>query len=258
MQNLTRRRLCAGLVTLPLAAAARQATATVAAASDLRHALDEIIALFQARSGQAVRVVYGSSGTLTSQIEQGAPFGMFMSADEALVQRLAQRGKTLDTGRVYGIGRLVLAVPTGSSLQPDGSLTDLAAALRDGRLRKFAIANPQHAPYGARAREALQAAGVWNMLQERLVLGENVSQAAQFALSGSAQGGIIALSLSRVPQVAALGSFSLIDDRLHQPLRQRMVLLKGAGEPLHEFFEFLGSAPTRAIMARSGFVVPQD
>ena len=243
---------------MPLAAAALQPPATVAAASDLRHALDAIIALFQARSGQTVRVVYGSSGTLTSQIEQGAPFGMFMSADEALVQRLAQRGKTLDTGRVYGIGRLVLAVPTGSPLKPDGSLKDLAAALRDGRLRKFAIANPQHAPYGARAREALQALGLWNALQERLVLGENVSQAAQFALSGSAQGGIVALSLSRVPQVAALGSFSLIDDRLHQPLRQRMVLLKGAGEVLHGLYGFLGGAPARAIMARSGFVVPQE
>ena len=243
---------------MPLATLALQPTLTVAAASDLRHALDEIIKLFQARSGHTIRVVYGSSGTLTSQIEQGAPFGMFLSADEALVERLARRGKTLDAGRMYAVGRLVLAVPTGSPLLPDASLSDLAAALRDGRLRKFAIANPLHAPYGARAREALQAVGLWGALQDHLVLGENVSQAAQFALSGSAQGGIIALSLSRVPQVAALGSFSLIDDRLHQPLRQRMVLLQGAGEPLHGFYGFLGSTSARAIMAQYGFVVPKE
>lgn len=258
-----RRRLCVWLAALPLpslpsAALCATPDATVAAASDLRHVLDQIVLRFQAAGGQKIRVVYGSSGNLCSQIEQGAPFGLFMSADEALVHRLVQSGHTLDAGQLYGVGRIVLMVPKNSRLKADGSLADLAMALRDGRLRKLAIANPQHAPYGARAREALQATGLWDAVQAHLVYGENVSQAAQFALSGSAQGGIVALSLALVPQIAALGKHALIDERLHQPLRQRMVLLKGASEPLRSFYRFLSTAPSREIMAQFGFVAPKE
>ena len=258
-----RRQLTVWLASLPLPAVSAgsdraRPVATVAAASDLRYVLDAVAELFTQQTGQTVRLVYGSSGHLCAQIEQGAPFGLFLSADEQLVARLAQAGKTLDAGRLYGIGRIVLLVANSSTLKPDGSLGDLSAALKDGRLRKFAIANPQHAPYGARAKEALQALGLWSAIQEHLVFGENVSQAAQFALSGSAQGGIVALSLAMVPQIAARGAFALIDDRLHQPLRQRMVLLKGATQPLHAFYRFLAGGAARAIMERNGFVVPKE
>jgi molybdate transport system substrate-binding protein len=134
----------------------------------------------------------------------------------------------------------------------------LRAALSDGRVRRFAIANPEHAPYGRAAREALQHAGLWDAVRPRLVLGENAAQATQFATSGDAQGGIIPLSLARAPAVSALGSFALIPAQAHRPLRQRMVLIKGAGETARAFYGFLQQPGTREIFRRYGFMLPGE
>lgn len=258
---LRRRRLLSCLALAPLLggrAATAQPQATVAAASDLKFALEEVHAQFVKAGGAPLRLVFGASGNLTAQLLQGAPFHLFLSADEGFVFRLADAGRTLDRGRLYALGHLVLAVPHGSPLQPDGTLADLAAALKDGRLQKFAIANPEHAPYGARAREALQNAGLWEAIQPRLVLGENISQAAQFATSGAAQGGIIALSLARAPTLAGLGRFAPIDARWHAPLRQRMVLMKGASPAARAFYEHLGTPAAQTVMARHGFALPKE
>jgi molybdate transport system substrate-binding protein len=236
--------------------AGAQPLPTVAAASDLKFALEEVAAQFERRTGQRLRLVFGSSGTFYTQLLQGAPFGMFMSADEEFVFKLADAGLTRDRGRLYAHGRIGIFVPHGSPLRVNGELRDLAAALRDGRLRRFAIAHPGHAPYGARAREALQAAGLWQQIEPKLVLGENVSQAAQFAASGSAQGGIIALSLARAPAVAALGNFALIAPHLHRPLAQRMVLLKGAPPALVAFHDHLVQPAAQEVMVRYGFAMP--
>jgi molybdate transport system substrate-binding protein len=206
----------AGMVLLSTLAGAR-ATPTIAAASDLKFAVEEVAADFERETGHKLRLVFGSSGNFYSQIVQGAPFHMYMSADEEFVFKLADAGKTVDRGRLYALGRIGIMVPHGSSLKADGELNDLAAALKDGRLKKFAIANPDHAPYGARAREALQTAGLWQAIGSRLVLGENISQAAQFATSGATQGGIIAQSLARAPSLARLGSFALIPESMHKP-----------------------------------------
>ena len=233
-----------------------QSPPTVAAAADLKFALEEVAARFERETGHTVRLVFGSSGNFYSQILQGAPFRMYMSADEDFVFRLADAGKTADRGRLYALGRIGIIVPTGSPLRADGELKDLAAALKDGRLRKVAIANPEHAPYGARAKEALQHAGLWDAIQSRLVLGENISQAAQFATSGSTQGGIVALSLAKAASVARLGSFALIPAEWHQPLRQRMVLLKDAPAPLRAFYDYIATPSAQAIMARYGFAMP--
>ncbi len=232
-----------------------QPVATIAAASDLQFALDDLLTQFERSGGRRPRVVYGSSGNLYSQISQGAPFQLFLSADEALIFRLADAGRTLDRGHLYAIGRIGILVPAGSPLKADGTLADLAAALKDGRLQKFAIAHPDHAPYGARAREALTTAGLWPAIQRHLVLGENISQAAQFALSGSAQGGIVALSLAKAPAIAARGSFDLVSAAMHQPLRQRMALLKDAPPALREFHRFLSTPGARQTLARHGFSV---
>jgi molybdate transport system substrate-binding protein len=229
---------------------------TVAAASDLKFALDELVARFERDSGSRVRVVLGSSGQFTSQILQGAPFHVFMSADERFVHQLADAGHTRDRGRLYGLGRIGVFVPQGSPLRADGSLRDLAAALRDGRLRRWAIANPEHAPYGMRAREALQHAGLWQAIQPHLVLGENIAQAAQFATSGSTQGGILALSLARAPAVAARGAFDLIPREWHAPLAQRMVVLKDAPAAAAAFYDYLAAPAAQAILARYGFEPP--
>jgi molybdate transport system substrate-binding protein len=215
-------------------------------------------ARFQADTGKQVRLVFGSSGNFYRQLSEGAPFQLFLSADEDYVLRLHAAGRTLDPGVLYAQGRLVLMVPHGSALQADGQLGDLRAAIADGRLRKFAIANPEHAPYGRRAEEALRHAGLWQALQGKLVLGENVVQAAQFATSGNAQGGLIAYSLALAPQVARRGEFALIPAAWHAPLQQRMVLLKGADATTQAFYRYLQEPAARSLMRAYGFTLPGE
>ena len=246
------------LLATPLSPLRAQPLPTVAAASDLKFALEELAASFELETGQKLRLVFGSSGNFYAQILQGAPFHLYMSADEDFIFKLADAGKTVDRGRLYARGRIGLLVPTGSPLQPDGELKDLRAALKDGRLRKFAIANPEHAPYGQRAEEALRHAGLWEAIRPRLVLGENISQAAQFATSGSAQGGLVAQSLALAPSLARLGRFALVPEHWHRPLLQRMVLLKGAPPAVRAFYDYMVTPAAQAVMVRYGFTVPRD
>ena len=232
----------------------------VAAAADLKFALSEIAGVFARETGRNVRLSFGSSGNFTQQIEQGAPFELFLSADENYVFRLADKGFTVDRGVPYAVGRLVLFVPQTSPLKADASFADLRAALSDGRLKRFAIANPEHAPYGRAARAALQHAGLWTALQPKLVLGENASQATQFAAAGSSQGGIIPLALSKAPEIARLGAFAAIPADWHaaEPLRQRMVLTRKAGDTARAFFAWLQTPAARAIFVRHGFSLPVE
>jgi molybdate transport system substrate-binding protein len=258
----SRRLAVAALVSLAVsaiaAAAGTAATAEplVAAAADLKFALEEIAQRYRADTGRGVRLTFGSSGNFARQIEQGAPFDLFLSADEALVRRLAQKGLTRDAGTLYAIGRLVLLVPRGSPLAADGTLKDLAAALNDGRLQRFAIAQPEHAPYGQRAEEALRHAGLWDAIRPRLVYGENVAQAAQFALGGSAQGGLVAWSLALSPALAQRSVHALVPGEWHAPLRQRMVLLRRAGDEARAFHDYLGTPRAREVMRAQGFTLP--
>jgi molybdate transport system substrate-binding protein len=258
-----RRILLVLLVTLTLAFGAwrrsvPQDVPIIAAAADLQFALTDIAAQFQRETGQAVRLVFGSSGSAARQIEQGAPFQLFLSADEQCVSRLVHQGRTVDAGVLYAAGRIGIFVPDGSPLQPDGSLQDLKAALDAHRVGAFAIANPAHAPYGQRAQEALEAAGLWPAIQPRLVLGENVIQAAQFALSGNAQGGIIAYSLACSPTFASKGRFAIISEARHQPLNQRMVLLRGAEATATAFYHYLQQPAARSTLRRYGFALPGE
>ena len=211
----------------------------VAAASDLKFALEDIVVHFRADTKREVRLAFGSSGNYFSQIGQGAPFQLFMSADEDFVFRLHQAGKTEDRGALY-------------------AMAGLKTALADSRISRFAIANPEHAPYGRAAEQALRKLGLWEALQGKVVLGENVSQAAQFASSGSAQGGIFAYSLALSPSVSKLGTYVLLPEYLHQPLRQRMVLLKGAGENARALYAYLQQPAARKIFTQYGFVLPVE
>jgi molybdate transport system substrate-binding protein len=259
-RSLLRIGLCiAGAIAagLPRSAPAQEAPA-IAAAADLKFALEEIAAQFRAETGKEVKLVFGSSGNFTSQLQQGAPFQMFLSADESFVFQLADAGKTLDRGALYAEGRIVLYAPHGSPLKPDADFAGLRQALAEGRIQRFAIANPEHAPYGRAAQEALQRQGLWAQIEPKLVLGENVSQAAQFASSGSAQGGIFAYSLALAPQVAALGSYVVIPADRHTPLRQRMVLLRNAGDAAKAFYAFMQTPNARAIFHKYGFVLPGE
>jgi molybdate transport system substrate-binding protein len=230
----------------------------VAAAADLQFALAEAAQAFTKETKRAVTLAFGSSGNFFRQIQQGGPFQMFLSADEQFVLDLAAKGLTEGDGALYAVGRMVIIAPHGSPLKVDSELVDLKAALADGRLKKFAIANPEHAPYGRRGEEALRHIGVWEEIKDRLVFGENVAQAAQFATSGATQGGIIAYSLVLSPNVSKLGRFALIPEQWHQPLNQRMVLLKGAGATARSFYEFMRGPSARVIMRRYGFVLPGE
>lgn len=256
---LNRRRCLAalaGAVALAPSARADEAGPVVAAASDLKFALDTIAADFSRHTGDPLRLSYGSSGNFFRQIVQGAPFELFLSADEDFVFQLAERRLVDGRGALYAVGRLVLYAPAGSPLTPDPALADVAAALADGRLRRFAIANPAHAPYGRAARQVLVNTGLWAQIEPRLVLAENVSQAAQFARSGSAQGGIFALSLVLTPGPPDTGRHVLLPDALHSPLRQRMVLARKAGAVARSFYGWLQRDEARAVLRRHGFALP--
>lgn len=238
---------------LPLLAA----EPVIAAASDTQFALQDIAKKFQEETGTNVKLSFGSSGNFATQIMQGAPFELFLAADESYVLKLADQGLTPDQGVLYAKGRIVYFVPNDSPLKPDAQLSDLRAALSDGRLHHFAIANPEHAPYGRAAKEALETAGLWDAIQPNLVLGENVAQTAQFAASGGAQGGIFAYSLALAPSLKTAGRYALLPEQWHKPLLQRMVLLKNAGDTAKAFYRYLQQPAARTIFEQYGFTLPQ-
>ncbi|MGP9832477.1 molybdate ABC transporter substrate-binding protein [Marinobacter sp. NSM] len=224
----------------------------IAAASDLRYALDDIIELYrEANPDSNVQVVYGSSGKMTTQIMNGAPYDIFFSADIAFPKRLEQEGLTATPPAAYAIGRIVL----WSNTLDAGSLT--LNDLTSDSITRIAIAQPAHAPYGLRAKEAMQAAGVWASVQPKLVFGENIAHAAQMTASGAAQVGVIALSLAKFPELAA-HSHHLIDDSLHNPLTQGYVVTRrGGNKPeVMRFADFKASEQAIAIMEQYGFVMP--
>lgn len=255
--------LLAAPALLPTAAARAQGAgpdgpALVAAASDLQFALEEVAARFRADTGLDARLVFGSSGNLARQAEQGAPFQLFMSADEGFVLRLAERGVARARGTLYAEGRIVLFAPPGSPVRVDERLDGLRTALDAGRVQRFAIANPEHAPYGRAAEQALRTAGLWDPIQPRLVLGENISQAMQFATAAGAQGGIVALSLARAPQTQGRGTWALLPHTWHKPLLQCMALLRPAGAAAERFYDYMQAPAAREVMRRYGFALPGE
>jgi molybdate transport system substrate-binding protein len=235
---------------------------TVAAASDLQFALSEAAERFRDETGRELRLNFGSSGNFRRQIRQGAPFELYLSADEAYVLALHDEGRTEDEGVVYAIGRLVWLQRAGRDDLPGEA--DPLAGVREaitahgagpGRAR-LALANPEHAPYGVAARQALEHAGLWDESAPLRVLGENVSQAAQFALSGDARGGLVAWSLALAPALAERSDHVLIPEAWHAPLVQRMALVKGAGETARAFYAWLQEEQARLILADYGFRLP--
>lgn len=229
-------------------------TVRVSAASDLKFAMDELVARFRQQSGVTVQVSLGSSGQFAQQIRQGLPVDLYLSADESYVFQLADAGLTQGKGVVYALGRIAVIVPASSRVTLAPGLASLRAALPG--MRAFAIANPAHAPYGRAAQEALERLGLWPTVRSRLVLGENVAQATQYVTSGAAQGGVTALSLALAPAVASLARSMVLPPDLHLPMRQRMVLLRGAAPEAARFYEFLQGDAARAVLQRHGFGAP--
>jgi molybdate transport system substrate-binding protein len=238
-----------------MAPVAMAGSLTIAAAADLKFAMEEIVTAFRkAHLDDKVDVLFGSSGKFNTQIQQGAPFDLYFSADIAFPRALEEKGLSTGPVKPYAIGRIVLwsNVRDASKMR----LEDLI----DPAIGKIAIANPQHAPYGKRAEEALRSVGIWDRLQDRLVRGENIAQTAQFVQTGNAEVGIIALSLALNPTLAKEGRYHLIDDRLHEPLEQGFIITRRAADnPLAmAFADFMGGTKARAIMIHYGFVLPGE
>ncbi len=227
-------------------------TVRVAAASDLARAFEEIGAEFKSRTGITPEFTFSSTGLLAKQIEQGAPFFLFAAANRQFADAVVKAGRCdASSARLYARGRIVVWTPAGTAAPV--KLADLA----DPRFKKIAIANPEHAPYGTAAKQALQKAGVWPQIEDRLVLAENVQATMIYARQGDAQAAIVALSLAVVTDG---GAFLPIDQALHEPLEQELVVC-GNGEEAdaaRQLAEFINSREGREVMTRYGFLLPDE
>ena len=230
----------------------------VAAAASTKFAMEEIASQYEKQIGLRVKLVFGSSGQFYSQIMQGAPFDIFLAADEDSVLRLAQ-SKGTDQGMVYAEGKTVLVWPKSMSqtLKPVSTapLDIVKTLLEAKKIRRFAIANPEHAPYGKAAVQILESVGLWEAIQPVLVYGENVSQTAQFAVSGSVQAAIVAYSLVLSPNLNPLVDYIHLPKHLHEPLLQRMVRLT-ENSSSKNFYEYLISKQAGLVFVKHGFLSP--
>ena len=221
----------------------------IAAAADLRYTMDELVALYKKSNPQAqIEVIYGSSGNAYTQIFNGAPYDMYFSADILYPQKLYEAGVTAGPPTLYAVGRIVL---WSSTIDVSNGFS----VLQDYPNIRLAIANPAHAPYGKRAVEALQYYKQYDAVKPRLIYGENISQAAQFCITGNARIGILALSLALSPVMEKQGNYYVIDAASHKPLRQGFVITKRASNNAvaHSFAQFIETPEARAIFEKYGF-----
>jgi molybdate transport system substrate-binding protein len=227
---------------------------TIAAAADLQSAMQELVPQFQRQTGKSVRVVYGSSGNFFQQIQNGAPFDMFFSANLDYPKKLESMGLAdADSYFVYARGELVVWVTNDSKVNIGAGL----AALMDTTVRKVAIANPQHAPYGQAAVAAMRKEGIYDKVKEKFVLGENVSQAASFVVTGAADIGVVALSLALAPTMSEKGRYIEIPGAEYPPIEQACVVITSTKnkESARQFLEFVKSAQAANTLGRYGFDV---
>jgi len=226
---------------------------TIAAASSLRYVLPDIMRGFKSkRPGLQVRIIYGSSGKMRTQIANGAPFDVFLSANMAYPQALVDQMMTIGQVEVFALGRIAIWSQRRNVKGFD--LKDLLSP----PFKRIAIANPVHAPYGAAAKQALIAAGLWGPLHARFVYGENIGQTAHFASSGAVDAGIIALSLVVSPGMIGKGSYAVIPAALHKPINHGLVVIKHdiPNRVVKPFIDYLRSLKARDVLRRYGFEKP--
>ena len=236
---------------------ARASELKIAAAADLTYAFKDVTARFEKQTGNKTRLTYGSSGNFFSQIQNGAPFDLFFSADVSFPQKLEAAGLA-EPGTIYDYakGQIVIWVPNASKLD----LSKGIAVLLDPGIRKIAIANPLHAPYGSAAVAAMQHESIYDQVKSKFVMGENISQTAQFVQSGNADVGIVALSLALAPAMKTAGRYVLIPPTDYPPLVQAAMILKSSPnkELAEKFLNFLKEPGTIALMEQYGFAIPRD
>lgn len=223
----------------------------VAAAANLRYVLPELAEAFAQQTGHQLAVSYAASGTLTTQIQHGAPFEAFLSANPEYIQRLINAQLTKGDVVDYAQAQLALFASNHSLLDVDDSLQSLKIALEQGKLNKVAIANPKHAPYGQAARSELEQAGIWQQIQPHLLIAENASQVVQFALSSSVDAGFVPYAHIIQPQLASQGRFVKLD----VTLPQQAILVQGASAYADQFLQFIQTARARIILVKHGFLV---
>lgn len=229
---------------------------TVAAAADLQFAMQEVGTRFQQESGKTVKLIYGSSGNFAQQLQNGAPFDMFFSANLDYPKQLEAAGLTEPgTSYEYAIGKIVVWVPNDSKLDLSVGLK----ALLDPAIKKIAIANPQHAPYGKAAVAALQKENIYDQVKDKFVLGENISQTASFVASGSADVGILALSLALSPNMKDKGRYAEVPAGDYPAIEQACVIMRSSKNKdlAQQFEKFIQSPPVKELFKKYGFAIPQ-
>lgn len=228
-------------------------TTTVAVAANMKDAFGEIVQEFKVLNKAQMRVVFGSSGNFTAQIMNGAPFNLLIAADEQFPLELYKNGKTMNEGAVYAIGKLAL-IAKSSSTTAINNRAEIARAI--AKANKVAIAKPELAPYGKAAVEYLKGEGLWDLAKDKLVYGDNVGVATTFVVSGAADIGLTALSLAKSTENTTGTHYAVIDSRLYEPIRQRMVLMKGAPTEAQDLYQFMQGSQAKAILQKYGYSTP--
>ncbi len=230
---------------------------SITAASDLQYAMKDIISSYVRKNpNDKVSAVYGSSGKAFSQIENGAPYDMFFSADISYPEKLKASGSAISKPKPYAIGRMTVWVTKSSGLDATKGIK----LLTDPKVRKIAMANPEHAPYGRIAKEVMEHYRIYDNVKSKIVLGENIQQTAQFVHTGAADAGMVAYSLALAPVLSQEGNYYLVPESAHKPIVQGYVLLKPASgnQTAAKFERFIGSREARTIFKRYGFTLPNE
>lgn len=230
---------------------------TIAVAANMKDAFLEILTAFNSTGKSEkseMRVVYGSSGNFTTQILNGAPFNLFIAADEHFPLELYKSGKTVDEGVIYAIGKLAIIAKKSSGIQLLDSKAEIAKVIQ--KANKISIAKPDLAPYGNAAVEYLKAEGLWDLAKTKLVYADNIGVATTYVVSGAADIGFTAVSLAKSPEVAKETSFLLINPKLYEPIKQRMILIKGAPQEAVDLYRFMQTSQAKAVLQKYGYTTP--
>ena len=254
VKHLLSPKIFLSLATVFFVSLANAQQATVVVASNMKPAMEEIYQQYKMAGGQDFRIIYGSSGNFARQIQQGAPFHLFVSADESFPIALHRQGLTVDEGKVYAIGRLALIAHKSRKIKLSLNPVELKKIIAD--TNKIAIAKPDTAPYGKAAIDFLNALGLYESAKNKIVFGENISSATMFVTSGSAGIGLTAYSLAKSKEVMQIADHLLIPESFHEPIKQRMVLLKNPPKPVVDFYAHLQSAKAKDILRLQGYTAP--
>ena len=227
---------------------------TIAVAANMKDAFMEINTAFRATSKSELRVVFGSSGNFTAQIMNGAPYSLFIAADEHFPLELYKSGKAVDEGAIYAIGKLAIIAKKSMNLSSAAGRADIAAAITEAN--KVAIAKPELAPYGKAAVQYLKSEGLWDLAKDKLIYGDNIGVATMYVASGAADIGFTALSLAMSPELIKTTSYSTLNHSFYEPIKQRMILMKNAPIKAVDLYRFMQSAQAKSILHKYGYTTP--